>query len=68
VEDRDRLPIIIRHWIEHNKSHLEEYSRWGQRAGELGWERVKVNITGAMEKLSQSNSCLEEALKELESV
>jgi hypothetical protein len=68
VEDRDRLPIIIRHWIEHNKSHLEEYSRWGQKAGEIGCERVKVKITEAMEKLSQSNSRLEEALQELKSL
>ncbi len=65
MEERDKLSIIIKHWIEHNRSHLEEYRRWAQRAAELGLERVKTRIDEAIHELSQSNNCLEEALKEL---
>jgi len=68
MDDREKLPIIIRHWIEHNQSHLEEYWRWAQKAGELGWEQVKAKISKAMEEISQSNSHLEEALEELEAL
>ena len=66
MDDREKLPIIIRHWIEHNLSHLEEHRSWTQKAGELGLERVKAKITEAMGEIARSNSRLEEALEELE--
>lgn len=68
MEDRDKLPIIIRHWIEHNNSHLEEYRRWSQKAGQLGWERVRAKIAEATEEIYRSNTSLEEALRELEAL
>lgn len=66
MDDREKLPIIIRHWIEHNESHIEEYRQWAQKAGELGLERVTARITEAMEEIARSNSLLEEALGGLE--
>lgn len=66
MDDREKLPIIIKHWIEHNLSHLEEHRSWAQKAGELGLERVTARITEAMEAIAQANGRLEEALEELE--
>jgi len=66
MDDRGKLPIIIKHWIEHNESHIEEYSQWAEKAGELNLKGVKDRIMEAMEAIIQSNNLFKEALKELE--
>ena len=66
MDDREKMPIIIKHWIEHNESHIEEYRQWAEKAGEMGLDGIKSRITEAMEAMAQSNSILKEAQKELE--
>jgi len=66
MDEREKLPIIIKHWIEHNESHIEEYRQWAEKAGELNLKGVKARITEAMEAIIRSNSLFKEALKELE--
>ncbi len=63
MDQKNKLPVIIKHWIEHNESHMDEYKKWAQTAGELGLHSVKAEIEKAMEKISQSNQHLEMALK-----
>jgi hypothetical protein len=63
MDQKKKLSIVIEHWIEHNESHMDEYKRWAQTAGELGLDSVKMEIGQAMEKISQSNKHLEKALK-----
>ena len=65
MEERKKLSIVIEHWIEHNQSHMGEYRKWAQTAGELGLEMVKAEIEEAIERLSQCNTYLEKALKAL---
>lgn len=65
MDDREKMPIIIKHWIEHNESHIEEYRQWAGKAGEMGLDGIKARITKAMDDIIRSNSRLEEALKEL---
>ena len=68
MDDKEKLPIIIKHWVEHNESHMEEYRQWAQKAEELGLTAVKTRISDAMEAIIQSNDLLKEALKELEAL
>ncbi|MGO8991349.1 MAG: hypothetical protein ACLQGU_09785 [bacterium] len=63
MDQKKKLSVVIEHWVEHNESHMGEYKRWAQTAGELGLDSVKVEIEEAMEKISQSNEHLEKALK-----
>ena len=63
MDQKKRLSIVIEHWVEHNESHMDEYKRWAQTAGELGLDSVKVAIEEAMENISQSNEHLQKALK-----
>ena len=63
MDQKKRLSIVIEHWVEHNESHMDEYKRWAQTAGELGLDSVKVAIEKAVEKISQSNEHLQKALK-----
>jgi hypothetical protein len=66
MDEREKLPVIIGHWIEHNQSHIADYRKWGNTAGSLGLTRVQAKIEDAIEELSQSNQRLEEALEALE--
>ena len=63
MDQKKKLSIVMEHWIEHNESHMGEYKKWAQTAGELGLDQVKSEIEQAMMKLSQSNQHLNNALK-----
>lgn len=63
MDEMQKLSIVMEHWIEHNQSHVGEYRRWAQRAGELGLEQVKTEIEEAIRMLSESNGHLEKARK-----
>jgi hypothetical protein len=65
MEEKKKLWVVIEHWVEHNESHMGEYKKWAQRAGELGLDLVKNEIEEAVGKLSQSNKHLEKALKSM---
>jgi hypothetical protein len=65
MDQKKKLSVVIEHWIEHNQSHMGEYKRWAQTAGELGLDSVKAEIEEAMGKISQSNEHLDRALKSI---
>jgi len=65
MDEKKRLSVVIDHWIEHNKSHMAEYQKWAEKAGQLGLEPMKAHIQKAIENLNQCNLSLKEALKSL---
>jgi hypothetical protein len=65
MNQKEKLSFVIKHWIEHNESHMGEYKRWAQTAGELGLDSVRAEIEKAMETISQSNEHLQQALKSI---
>jgi len=65
MDQKNKLPVIIKRWIEHNESHMGEYKKWAHTAGELGLDSVRAEIEKATEKISQSNQHLERALKSI---
>jgi hypothetical protein len=67
MDQKKKLSVVIEHWIEHNESHMGEYKKWAQTAGELGLDLVKTEIEEAVGKLSQSNKYLGKALKVISS-
>jgi 23S rRNA G2445 N2-methylase RlmL len=65
MEEKKRLSVVIDHWIEHNESHMAEYRKWAEKAGQLGLESMEAHIQKAIENLNQCNLSLKEALKSL---
>jgi hypothetical protein len=65
MDEKEKLSVVIEHWIEHNESHLGEYRKWAQRAGEMGLSAVKGEIDEAIEMLSKLNGRLDKALNGL---
>jgi uncharacterized protein YukE len=66
MDQKEKLSVVIEHWIEHNESHRGEYKRWAQTAVELELDSVKAEIEQAMEKISQANQHLAKAMKSLQ--
>ena len=62
---REKIPTVLRHWIEHNESHAEEYHRWADIAREEGLERVAILIREAAERVRSANENLKQALEAL---
>jgi nickel/cobalt transporter (NicO) family protein len=65
MDESKKLMAVIKHWVEHNESHLDDYRRWKETAAKLGLDSVTTEIEAAVEKLSQSNDHLKEALNAL---
>jgi hypothetical protein len=68
MDDKEKMPIIIEHWVEHNETHLEEHRQWARSAEELGLAGVKAKNHEAMDAISWSNSLFGEVLNELEAL
>ncbi len=52
---------MIRHWIEQNESHGEEYRRWADIAREEGL----ILILEAADRIQSANEKLKETLEQL---
>jgi len=44
MEDKERLTVVLRHLIEHNEGHGEDYKRWVDLARTSGMGRVATLI------------------------
>jgi hypothetical protein len=60
MKDREKLCVLLPHWIEHNSEHAEEFRDWAGRAGE-----AEGSILSAAELVEEANARLEEALQAL---
>jgi len=60
MNEKEKLRVLIPHWIEHNQEHAEEFRQW---AKEL--ESEKKDILQAANLMNQVNDALRQALTAL---
>jgi predicted metallo-beta-lactamase superfamily hydrolase len=60
MDEKDKLRVLIPHWIEHNEEHAAEFRQWAEQAGE-----ASADILTAAENMAQVNEALERALAKL---
>lgn len=60
MNEREKLRVLIPHWLEHNQEHADEFARWVEAAGDAGPE-----ILAAAEAISAANLSLAAALEKL---
>jgi hypothetical protein len=63
MESKERLTIVLKHLIEHNHNHHEDYARWIALADEVGLSEVAELITIARHHSEQAGIALSDALK-----
>ncbi len=67
VDDaRERLTRVVEHWMEHNRGHVEEFSKWAEKARDSGHTGVSEHILEAAGQMDKANDFLRDALKKLE--
>jgi hypothetical protein len=60
ASDREKLRVMLPHWIEHNQAHAEEFQVWEAKAPEIGKQ-----ISAAVMHLKEANQWLQRALDQL---
>lgn len=60
METKDKLRVLIPHWIEHNQEHADEFRNWTAESDE-----VAAEIAAAADLLVQANIPLQAALDAL---
>ena len=60
MEEKDKLRILIPHWIAHNNDHAQEFRDWAVMT-----ELVSEEITAAADTVVLANKSLSTALEKL---
>ncbi|MDD5093231.1 MAG: hypothetical protein PHV74_02485 [Dehalococcoidia bacterium] len=63
MDEKEKLRILLGHWMEHNHEHCEEFRQWAEKAKAFGEHSVSDNILGAVAKLEEANGFLKKALQ-----
>ncbi len=66
MEDRERLKIVLKHLIEHNQGHLEDYTRWIELARGAGLGEVADLLAEAKEHVERAGSVLNRAIEAID--
>ena len=64
MNETDKLRILLPHWIEHNNSHIAEFTKWKAVAAESGKELAE-GIEEAISAMKKAGSSLETVLDKL---
>ena len=65
VSDKEKLRILLSHWMEHNSGHAEEFKEWAQKAERVGQAGVYDDIMQAARQMNKANEFLLAALERL---
>ncbi len=64
MENKEKLRVLLQHWIDHNNGHAEEFEKWRTIAEQDGEDGIAKHIADAITAISNSNSSLQDALSE----
>lgn len=62
MENKEKLRVLLQHWIDHNTGHAEEFERWRQTAEADGESSIASHIQEAISAMKAANSSLQHAL------
>jgi predicted RNA-binding protein len=63
--EKQKLAILLHHWIEHNTAHTREFQQGAEKAKDSGEHTVGDEILLAAEKLNEANDYLRIASEKL---
>ena len=64
MDNVEKLRVMLQHWIEHNKGHVEEFEKWQKTMTEEGHASLAASIAEAVQTMATVNVQLEKALEE----
>jgi CHAD domain-containing protein len=60
MKEREKLRVLLPHWIKHNEEHVAEFRQWAERVAE-----ASEDITAAAHQMEVVNRSLRAALEKL---
>ncbi len=60
---KDKLRVLLAHWIEHNKGHEAECTKWVAVSRKEGLDKVSATIEQAVMEMNKANVLLQQALE-----
>ena len=64
-KEGEKIRILLRHWIEHNKEHSQEFREWAGKAQVAGETMSSENMILAAQEMDQASVFLSRALSQL---
>lgn len=64
MKELDKLRVLLPHWIEHNHSHITEFTRWREVAADEG-SIGAVGLAEAVAAMTRAGEALNEVLSQL---
>jgi len=61
MDIREKLRVMLPHWIEHNRGHAEEFARWSQELDDHDSDLAAM-LARAVTALEEAHKALEETL------
>ncbi len=62
MDNVEKLRVMLQHWIDHNKGHVEEFEKWRKTMVDDGQDALADNITEAVKNMAEVNASLGKAL------
>lgn len=62
MDNVEKLRVILQHWIDHNKGHVEEFEKWRHTMEHDGQKELADHITEAVKSMAEVNASLGKAL------
>lgn len=60
MNEKEKLRVLIPHWIEHNNEHAEEFRHWADQASPAA-----PDLLAAAQAIARANKSLADALEKL---
>jgi hypothetical protein len=65
MTELDKLRVLLPHWIEHNKGHGNEFTKWASFCREHSAPDLAALLDLAIAQLQQASETLTEALEKM---
>ncbi|OGQ99140.1 MAG: hypothetical protein A2505_08810 [Deltaproteobacteria bacterium RIFOXYD12_FULL_55_16] len=62
---REKLQILLPHWVEHNHNHETEFKKWAALAQSEGQGALAELLNKAVTSMAETDGLLEKALAEI---
>lgn len=58
VAEKEKLKILLNHWVKHNSEHAQGFSEWAEKAKSSGYSEVHDEIMQAVQQMNKANEFL----------
>jgi hypothetical protein len=65
MESIEKLRVLLKHWIDHNGGHVEEFKKWRAVMAEDNRDSMSAALTRAMSQMDEVSATLQAALDEI---